>query len=96
MMTMTDERYVRLRKHRSNIGRYCSLLKTQLMSFEREFIERRLSEEWWAMECLASSTFPRRFELRRGLKEPQPKSAMIDRTRSTDNPLNDESCRWRS
>ena len=65
---MTDERCARLRTHRNNIGRYCSLLQTQLMGFEREFIERRLSEERCAMECLASSKFPRRFRIAKGSK----------------------------
>ena len=38
--------------------RYRRLLKTNLTEFERQFIERRLSEERSAMEGLASSTFP--------------------------------------
>jgi hypothetical protein len=63
MTTMTDERCVRLRTHRNNISRYRSLLKTQLMGFERQFLERRLSEERSAMACLASSTFPRTFKI---------------------------------
>ena len=66
------------------------------MSFECEFIERRLSEERCAMKCLASSTFPRRFRIAKGSKELQSKSAISDRTRSTDDRVNEQSCRWRS
>ena len=58
---MTDEKFARLRTHRNNISRYRRLLKTKLTEFERQFIERRLSEERYAMERLASSTFPLTF-----------------------------------
>jgi hypothetical protein len=61
MTTMTDEKFALLRTHRNNISRYRRLLKTNLTEFERQFIERRLSEEWSAMERLASSTFPLTF-----------------------------------
>jgi hypothetical protein len=39
------------------------LLKTELRQFERQFIERRLSEERSAMEKLAASTFPLTFQI---------------------------------
>jgi len=55
---MIDEKLARLRTHRNNIGRYRRLLKTELTQFERQFIERRLSEERSAMEKLAASTLP--------------------------------------
>ena len=42
-------------------ARYRRLLKTKLTEFERQFIERRLSEERSAMERLAASTFPLTF-----------------------------------
>jgi hypothetical protein len=42
---MTDERFALLRTHRNNISRYRRLVKTKLTEFERQFIERRLSEE---------------------------------------------------
>jgi hypothetical protein len=42
---MVDERLARLRTHRNNIARYRRLLKTNLTDHERQFIERRLSEE---------------------------------------------------
>ena len=53
---MTDEKLALLRTHRNNISRYRRLLTTKLTEFERQFIERRLSEERSAMEKLAAST----------------------------------------
>ena len=58
---MIDERFALLRTHRNNIMRY--LLKTKLTECERQFIERRLSEERSAMEKLAASTFPLVFQV---------------------------------
>jgi hypothetical protein len=55
---MTDEKLARLRAHRNNINRYRRLLKTNLSSIERQFIERRMNEEKSAMKGLAVSTFP--------------------------------------
>ena len=52
---MTDEKLARLRAHDSNISRYRRLLKTNLSDIERRFLERRLSEERWAVESLVSS-----------------------------------------
>jgi hypothetical protein len=60
---MIDEKFALLRTHRNNISRNHRLLKTKLTEFERQFIERRLSEERFAMERLASSTFPLAFKI---------------------------------
>ena len=60
---MIDEKLARLRTHRNNISRYRRLLKTQLTDCERQFIEKRLSEERSAMERLAASTFPLTFRM---------------------------------
>jgi len=60
---MSDEKFALLRTHRNNISRYRRLLKTKLTEFERQFIERRLSEERSAMERIASCTFPLTFEI---------------------------------
>jgi hypothetical protein len=59
---MFDEKLARLRTHRSSIGRYNRLLKTELTELERRFIEKRVAEERTAMEALAASTFPIRFK----------------------------------
>jgi hypothetical protein len=55
---MTDENLALMRRHRNNINRYRRLLKTKLTECERQFIEKRLSEEQSAMERFAASTFP--------------------------------------
>ena len=55
---MIEESFARLRTHRSNIQRYRQLLETRLTDLERQFIEKRLSEEQSALETLAASTFP--------------------------------------
>ena len=38
-------RIVELRAHQTNIDRYENMLKTQLSDLEREFVQKRLSEE---------------------------------------------------
>ena len=60
---MFDEDIARIRTHRNNIHRYRRLLKTRLSDLERQFIERRLSEEQAALEALVSGTFPVAFTL---------------------------------
>ena len=55
---MLDERLVRLRTHRNNIARYRRLLKTNLTDLERQFIERRLSEEQSEFELLSAGNLP--------------------------------------
>jgi len=52
-----------LRTHRNNIARYRRLLKTKLSDLERQFIERRLSEEQLDFERLAESAFPISFNV---------------------------------
>jgi hypothetical protein len=60
---MIDEKLALLRTYCNNISRYRRLLKTPLTECERQFIEKRLSEERSAMENLAASTFPLTFEM---------------------------------
>ncbi|KRQ16471.1 hypothetical protein [Bradyrhizobium manausense] len=55
---MLDENLARIRAHRNNIHRYRRLLKTRLSELERQFIERRLTEERSALESLTAATFP--------------------------------------
>ena len=59
MTTMLDERFARLRTHRNNVARYRRLLKTHLTDLERQFIERRLSEEQSEFELLSGGILPR-------------------------------------
>lgn len=50
---IVDQQLARLRVHRSNIERYRSLLKTSLTEFERQFVEKQLTEEQTHLESLA-------------------------------------------
>jgi hypothetical protein len=52
---MIDQRLARLRAHRSNIQRYRNLLQTSLTELERQFVEKRLSEEQSNLESVAKS-----------------------------------------
>lgn len=51
---MLDIASARLRTHRNNIARYRRLLETKLTELEREYIQRRLSEEQSNLEALGS------------------------------------------
>jgi hypothetical protein len=62
----TDEKLARLRAHHNNISRYRRLLRTSLLPLERQFIERRLSEEEAALQSLSASTFPIAFGAQAG------------------------------
>ena len=50
---MSDQRLARLRAHHRNIQRYRNLLRTSLTELEREFVEKRLTEEQSNLESLA-------------------------------------------
>ncbi|MCS3497537.1 hypothetical protein M2189_003506 [Bradyrhizobium japonicum] len=50
----TDENLTRLRAHHNNISRYRRLLRTRLLPLERQFIERRLSDEVAALQSLSA------------------------------------------
>jgi hypothetical protein len=63
MTTMIDENLARLRTHRNNIHRYRRLLGTQLSELERQYLERRLSEEQTAIEMLSTTIFPLKLKL---------------------------------
>jgi len=54
-MKMTDEQLVRLRAHSNNIHRYRRLLKGNLTEHERQFVERRLTEEQSAIQRLTAN-----------------------------------------
>jgi hypothetical protein len=47
-----ETRIVQLRTHQKNIDRYEGLLQTKLSEAERQYIEKRLSEERLAMAML--------------------------------------------
>jgi hypothetical protein len=58
MTKMIDEQLAQLRTHRNNIYRYRRLLGTRLTELERQYLERRLSEEQTAIEALSATMFP--------------------------------------
>jgi hypothetical protein len=53
---INDQQLARLRAHSSNIQRYRYLLQTNLTELERQFVERRLTEEQSNLTSLATST----------------------------------------
>ena len=52
---MIDQHVARLRTHRRNIQRYRNLLQTSLTDLERQFVQKRLTEEQSNLENLANS-----------------------------------------
>lgn len=52
---MIDQKFVRLRTHRRNVQRYRNLLQTSLTDLERQFVQKRLTEEQSNIESLANS-----------------------------------------
>ena len=52
---MIDQQLAQLRTHRSNIQRYRNLLKTSLTELERQFVQKRLTEEQSNLESLTNS-----------------------------------------
>jgi hypothetical protein len=57
-----DERIARLRTHQKNIDRYQGLLKTKLSEAEQKYLEKRVSEERFAiamLEFMSPSAPPR-------------------------------------
>ena len=57
------------RAHRNNIQRYRHLLQTSLTELERQFVEKRLTEEQSYLERLAAS-LPMTFERSRQADRP--------------------------
>lgn len=54
---MINDKIVRLRIYRKNVERYLGLLRTTLTEIERQYVERRLTEDQSAMELLSASSF---------------------------------------
>jgi hypothetical protein len=54
-----SERITRLHAHLQNIDRYKGLLKTAMSELEQQFLERRLSEERFAIAMLHFMSPPR-------------------------------------
>jgi hypothetical protein len=52
---INDQQLARVRAHRSNIQRYRNLLQSSLTELERQFVEKRLTEEQTNLESLSTS-----------------------------------------
>jgi hypothetical protein len=74
-MTMIDEHLARLRTHGNNIRRYRRLLGTQLSELERQYLERRLSEEQTAIKMLSDTIFPLKLGAVNAPRRPSPDAA---------------------
>lgn len=55
---MTDEELMRLTVYSNNVRRYRRLLKGRLTEQERQFVERRLTEEQLAIQRLTTDSLP--------------------------------------
>lgn len=60
---MIDDKLASIRSTVNNIRRYRRLLETQLTETERQFVERRLSEERAALDALRNEAFPMAFRM---------------------------------
>jgi hypothetical protein len=49
---MIDFNSARVRRHRQNIERYCRLLATELTDLERQYLHKRIAEEYAQLEQL--------------------------------------------
>jgi hypothetical protein len=49
---MIDFNTARVRRHRQNIERYCRLLATELTDLERQYLHKRIAEEYAQLEGL--------------------------------------------
>ena len=64
-----ETRTVQLRTHQKNIVRYENMLKTELTDRERQFVQKRLSEERFTIALLQCMSAPKGFDLRSGALE---------------------------
>ena len=49
---MIDFKTAQLRRHRQNIERYCRMLATELTEMERQYLHKRIAEEYAQLEQL--------------------------------------------
>ena len=52
---MIDFKTAQLRRHRQNIERYCRLLATELTDLERQYLHKRIAEEYAQLERLGKA-----------------------------------------
>ena len=64
-----EKRIVQLRTHQKNISRNENMHKTELTDLERQFVQKRLSEERFTIALLQYMRAPKGFDLRSGALE---------------------------
>ena len=52
---MIDFKTAQARRHRQNIERYCRLLATELTDLERQYLHKRIAEEYAQLKSLEKS-----------------------------------------
>jgi hypothetical protein len=52
---MIDFYTAQVRRHRQNIERYCRLLATELTDLERQYLHKRIAEEYAQLEQLKNA-----------------------------------------
>jgi hypothetical protein len=52
---MIDLKTAQVRRHRQNIERYCRLLATELTDLERQYLHKRIAEEYAQLKRLGDS-----------------------------------------
>jgi hypothetical protein len=54
---MIDHKTTQVRRHRQNIERYGRLLATELTDLERQYLHKRIAEEYAQLERLEKTAF---------------------------------------
>jgi hypothetical protein len=67
---MIDFYTAQVRRHRQNIERYCRLLATELTDLERQYLHKRIAEEYAQLEQLKNAA-SRRNESPNNIREKQ-------------------------
>jgi hypothetical protein len=49
---MIDFKMAQARRHRQNVARYCRLLATELTNLERQYLHKRIAEEYAELKQL--------------------------------------------
>jgi hypothetical protein len=71
ILPMISETLAAMRTHRNRIHRYRRLLETEVAGLDRQYVERRLSEERCALDALVSAIFPLVFKFPKASTPPR-------------------------
>jgi predicted Ser/Thr protein kinase len=53
---MIDFKSAQVQRHRQNVKRYCRLLATELTDLERQYLHKRIAEEYAQLQQLEKAT----------------------------------------